>query len=41
MESSLEEVAVELLEDSITSVGDGFAPEARFPVVMEWGACSV
>ena len=35
MESSLEEVAIELSEDSMTGVGDRFAPEAKFPVVME------
>jgi hypothetical protein len=41
MEGSLEEVAFELLENSTAGVRDGFAPAARFPVVMEWGACRV
>jgi hypothetical protein len=35
MESSLEEIALELLEDSFAGLGDGGTPETGFPAVME------
>ena len=35
MESVLEEIAVELLEDSFAGFGDGDTPEGGFPVIME------
>jgi hypothetical protein len=37
MEGSLGEFAVELLEDSFAGFGDGDAPEALFPMVMQRG----
>jgi hypothetical protein len=35
MESGLEEIEVDLLEDSLAGMSDGNTPKARFPVFME------